>query len=365
MRAALRRKNRSWQNSCLPIAIDATYSIGEELSGVGVYSHEILTGLALAHPKTPFVYCYRPKQYFRSFGTRLFRNCSRFLLHDEFRVPGAELFHGLNQRMPLKRVKNRVCTFHDLFMLTQNYSTPEFRKVFTARAKRAAERCDVIVAVSQFTADQVEEHLNVERSRIRVIHHGVRDATDRTTYPRENLILHVGAIQERKNITRLVEAFETVPKDWKLVLAGSSTGFGAENILKRIAASPARDRIQITGYLSGPALDRLFARSRIFAFPSLDEGFGMPVLEAMMRGVPVITSNRSALPEVAGDAALQINPEDTAALAAGIHRLIADPDLGMKLIAAGRERAGMFTWRSAVNKTWGVYRELIGPSLTS
>ncbi len=348
----------------MPIALDATYSIGEEPSGVGVYSHEILTGLATAHPKTAFLYCYRPKQYVRSFGARLFRNCSRFLLHDEFRVPRAELFHGLNQRMPVKRIKYRVCTFHDLFVLTQNYSTPEFRKLFTMRSRRAAERCDVVVAVSQFTADQVEEHLKVERSRIRVIHHGVREALDRTTLPRENLILHVGAIQERKNIARLVEAFETVPKDWKLVLAGSSSGFGAEKILKRIENSPARDRIQITGYLSAPALDRIFARSRIFAFPSLDEGFGMPVLEAMMRGVPVITSNRSALPEVAGDAALQIDPDDTEALAGAIHRLIGDAALSTELIAAGKERAAKFTWRSAVNKTWGLYRELVGPGLT-
>jgi glycosyltransferase involved in cell wall biosynthesis len=288
----------------LPIAIDATYSIGDELSGVGVYSREILTGLAAAHPKNPFLFCYRPKQYFRSFGERLFRNCSRFLMHDEFRVPRAELFHGLNQRMPAARAKHRVCTFHDLFVLTNDYSTPEFRKIFTARAKRAAERSHAIIAVSQFTADQIEEHLKIDKSRIRVIHHGVREAVDRTTLPRENLILHVGAIQERKNITRLVEAFERMPADWKLMLAGSATGFGSAKILKRIEESGARERIQITGYLSGPALDRLFARSSIFAFPSLDEGFGMPVLEAMMRGVPVITSNRSALPEVAGDAAL-------------------------------------------------------------
>ncbi len=348
----------------MPIAIDATYSVGEELSGVGVYSREILTGLASAHPKTRFVFCYRPKQYLRSFNERLFRNCKRFLMHDEFRTPRAELFHGLNQRMPPKKWKHRVCTFHDLFVLTQDYATPEFRQLFTARAKKAAERSDVIIAVSQFTADQVEELLKVDRSKIKVIHHGVREALDRTMLPRENLILHVGTIQERKNISRLVEAFESVPKDWKLVLAGASTGFGAEKILKRIESSPARARIQITGYLSAPALDRLFAKSRIFAFPSLDEGFGMPVLEAMMRGVPVITSNRSALPEVAGDAALLVDPEDTAALTDAIQRLIGDSVLSAQLISAGRERAARFTWRSAVNKTWGVYRELAGPGLT-
>jgi glycosyltransferase involved in cell wall biosynthesis len=349
----------------LPIALDATYSVGDEPSGVGIYSREILTGLAAAHPKTSFLFCYRPKQFFRSYRERLFRNCRRFLLHDEWHTPApSNLFHGLNQRMPPKKMKYRVCTFHDLFVMTSDYSTPEFRKVFAARAKRAAERSDVIIAVSQFTADQIEGLLNVEKSRIRVVYHGVREAVDRTMLPRENLILHVGAIQERKNITRLVEAFESAPKDWKLVLAGSSSGFGSENILKRIQASPCRDRIQVTGYLSAPALDRLFARARIFAFPSLDEGFGMPVLEAMARGVPVLTSNRSALTEVSGDAALLIDPTDAPAMADALNRLIEDSELRNQLILAGKQRAAKFTWRSAVNKTWGIYRELVGSELT-
>ncbi len=338
--------------------------MGDDLSGVGIYSHEILNGLAAAHPAASFLFCYRPKQFFRSYRDPLFRNCRRFLLHDEWRIPShANLFHGLNQRMPARKMKYRVCTFHDLFVMTGNYSAAEFRKLFAARAKCAAERCDVIIAVSQFTADQVEEHLKIDRSRIRVIHHGVREAVDRTLLPRENLILHVGAIQERKNIARLVKAFEGVPKDWKLVLAGSATGFGSEKILKQIQASPCRDRIQVAGYLSAPALDRLFARASVFAFPSLDEGFGMPVLEAMARGVPVLTSNRSALPEVCDGAAIQIDPTDTPTLTGALNRLIGDSDLRTKLIAAGKLHAAKFTWKSAVNKTWAVYREIIGPDV--
>lgn len=339
--------------------------MGDELSGVGVYSREILNGLATTHPKTPFLFCYRPKQYFRSYRERLFPNCSRFLMHDAWRLPSSKnLFHGLNQRMPPGNLKYRVCTFHDLFVMTGDYSTPEFRKVFAARAKKAAERSDVIVAVSKFTADQIEDLLKVDRSRIRVIHHGVREALDRTVLPRENIILHVGAIQDRKNITRLVEAFETLPVDWKLILAGSASGFGAEAILKRIATSTSRSRIQVTGYLSAPALDRLFSRAGIFAFPSLDEGFGMPVLEAMARNVPVVTSNRSALPEVSGDAALLIDPTDTAALADALKRLTEDSALRTKLVQAGKNQATKFTWRAAVNKTWGIYRELVGTELT-
>jgi glycosyltransferase involved in cell wall biosynthesis len=261
-------------------------------------------------------------------------------------------------------MKYRVCTFHDLFVMTGDYSTPEFRKLFAARAKKAAERSDVIIAVSKFTAGQIEDLLKIDQSRIRVIHHGVREAVDRTVLPRENIILHVGAIQDRKNITRLVEAFEAVSPDWKLVLAGAASGFGSEAILKRIEASGCRSRIQVTGYLSAPALDRLFSRASVFAFPSLDEGFGMPVLEAMARSVPVITSNRSALPEVSGEAALLIDPSDTTAIGDALKQLTENPTLRTRLIEAGKHQAAKFTWRAAVNKTWAIYRELVGAELT-
>jgi glycosyltransferase involved in cell wall biosynthesis len=147
-----------------------------------------------------------------------------------------------------------------------------------------------------------------------------------------------------------------MPRDWRLVLAGSS-GFGGAQILERIEASSARDRIEVTGYLSEADLERLYARASIFAFPSLDEGFGMPVLEAMARNVPVITSNRSALPEVAGDAALLIDPLDTQALAAAMQRLI-EPHERDVLTQKGLLRAAEFTWKSAVEKTWAVYSEL-------
>jgi len=254
-------------------------------------------------------------------------------------------------------MKRAVSTFHDLFVMTGEYSTQEFRERFSEQARHAAERSDLIIAVSQFTADQVVALLNVERSRLRVVHHGVDWPPAAAAVPRENIVLNVGAIQERKNTARLVEAFEQMPADWRLVLAGSS-GFGAAQILERIEASGVRDRIDVTGYLSDSELERLYARASIFAFPSLDEGFGMPVLEAMARGVPVVTSNRSALPEVAGDAAMLIDPLDTGGLAAAMQRLI-DPHERDVLMQKGLLRAAEFTWKSAVEKTWAVYSELI------
>jgi glycosyltransferase involved in cell wall biosynthesis len=260
--------------------------------------------------------------------------------------------------MPAKRFQRSVSTFHDLFVMSGEYSTADFRNRFTALAQEAAKRSDLIIAVSQFTADQVHDLLGVERSRLRVIHHGVRRVQDPEQYAREKIILHVGAIQTRKNISRLVRAFEAMPSDWTLVLAGS-TGFGGEQILEQIRRSGACGRIRVTGYVSATELDRLYRRAAICAFPSLDEGFGLPVLEAMANGLPVVASDRSALPEVCGDAALLVNPLEADDIA-GALRLLADtPLLRSEYAAKGYARSQMFSWESAVEKTWNVYRELL------
>jgi glycosyltransferase involved in cell wall biosynthesis len=194
-----------------------------------------------------------------------------------------------------------------------------------------------------------------------VVHHGIRPLTvaEDSGHRREKVILNVGAIQKRKNIARLVEAFEGVAPEWHLVLAGSQ-GYGAEEAMERIERSPARERIRVTGYVPAAELAGWYARASVFAFPSLDEGFGMPVLEAMAAGVPVVTSNRSALPEVAGDAAMLVNPEDTDALRQALVDLTGSPDLAGELAGRGRTRARMFTWEKAVRETWDVYRTLLG-----
>ncbi len=340
------------------IALDATYSLGRNLSGVGVYSREMLHGLAAAHPEARFLYGYRPHLFSRAFSHPLPPNASRRMLWGA--TLDAGLFHGLNQRIDARPAPRVVSTFHDLFVLTSDYSTPEFRRRFIAQARQAAERSDLIIAVSAFTAGQVEALLGVESARIRVIHHGVRAPADPPALAaRGKTILFTGAIQRRKNIARLVEAFERTPPGWRLVLAGSM-GFGSEEILARISASPRRADIELPGYVSDAALKELYGQASVFAFPSLDEGFGMPVLEAMAWGVPVIASNRSALPEVAGDAALLVDPFDVESIAGAVCRVIEDGETRIEMVRRGRERALAFSWKEAAAKTWEVYRELLG-----
>ncbi len=336
----------------MPVALDATYSLGPALSGVGVYSREILQGLAAAHPGESWDWFYRSNRYLRARGTPKPANVNRRLLADSWGNRSASIFHGLNQRLPKRRFRRQVATFHDLFVLSGEYSTPEFRARFALQTREAAAGADLIVAVSAFTASQVERYLNVPAARIRVIHHGVVPRL-LPNLPREKVVLCVGAIQKRKNQATLIRAFRAMPDGWTLVLAGSR-GYEAEEALREAGD----DRVRVTGYLEEDEIARWYARASIFAFPSFDEGFGMPILEAMAAGVPVIAGNRSALPEVCGDAAELIDPASEEQLAAALDRLATDEARRNELIALGFARAKQFTWGDAVAKTYAVYGEL-------
>jgi glycosyltransferase involved in cell wall biosynthesis len=338
----------------LRIALDATYSLGDSLSGVGVYSRELLNGLAATDFAEGWDWFYRSQRYFRARGLPKPLNVTRRFLADSWGSRSAGIFHGLNQRLPKRRFRRQVATFHDLFVLSGDYSTTEFRERFAIQAREAAARADLVIAVSAFTASQVEGYLHVPKSHIRVIHHGVI-RRKLPNLPREKIVLCVGAIQRRKNQSGLIRAFRALPKEWTLVLAGSQ-GYEAAEAVAEAASS---DRVRITGYLTDDQLGKWYARAGIFAFPSLDEGFGMPVLEAMDAGIPVIAGNGSALPEVCGDAAELIDPRSEDDLASALLRLATDEKRRADLVALGMDRAKRFRWESAVTKTIAAYRELV------
>ena len=348
----------------MKIALDATYSTGKHLSGVGVYSRELLEGLARQEPAVEWRWCYRPQHWREVLSGRRIPSVKRRFLWERSQPP-CDLFHGLGQRLPaafdrLPRRVRTVATFHDLFVMTREYSSEEFRVRFTAQARQAAQRAGAIVAVSQFTADQVQEMLGVEPKRIHVVPHGVRPMALPGGVAREQTILCVGALQLRKNTLGLLRAFERMPKDWRLILAGSQ-GYGYEHVIgPAIEFSPRRADIEMTGWVDDPALAKLYARASIFAFPSRDEGFGIPVLEAMAAGVPVLASNTSSLPEVCGGAALLVDPGSVDAIADGLATMIGDEALRADLIARGRRRAAEFTWERCARSTWQVYRALLG-----
>ena len=340
------------------IALDATYSIDPHPSGIAIYSQELLRGLAALYPEDEFLHCYRPKQW-RQRELSRFPNVRTRLLQWPFSLASPALFHALNQRVDRRPAPAVISTFHDLFVMSAEYSTREFRTRFTEQAKRAAQNSDLIIAVSQHTADQVHELLNFPRSRIRVVPHGIHQLSLDLPVQRENVILFVGTLQLRKNVIRLLEAFERAClPDWKLILAGAPGGYGGSEIAERIKNSRCRDKIEVTGYVAREALEELYGRASIFAFPSLDEGFGIPVLEAMAHGVPVLTSNRPALAEIAGDAAILVNPFETDAIAGQLKNLMLSPELREQLRDKGNGQARQFSWARTIRETYGVYQEL-------
>jgi glycosyltransferase involved in cell wall biosynthesis len=318
----------------------------------------MLMGLANMYPEDQFLHCYRFKNFLRVAG-KARNNVRHRLLMPPLPTFRADLFHALNQRVDRRPAKKVVTTFHDLFVMTAEYSSRQFRQRFSQQAQLAAENSDLIIAVSRFTAEQVSSLLGFDPARIRVVPHGVFPPSENGVRRRDKVILFVGALQARKNVSRLVEAFESVPEDWRLILAGSS-GYEAVSIRERVKSSECRDRIQVMGYVRAGEIDNLYSRASIFAFPSLDEGFGIPVLEAMVHGVPVVASNRPSLVEVAGDAAILVDPRSTADLATALRRLATDPELRDLYAQRGRERAKLYPWQRTVRETYAVYKELLG-----
>jgi glycosyltransferase involved in cell wall biosynthesis len=334
------------------VGFDATYSLDREPTGVSVYSRESMRAIERLAPAGEFRRYYRPHRFARGLAL----GGARLLL--ESFAPRVEIFHGLNQRLPRAKRGKFVATFHDLFVMTGEYSTPEFRERFTRFSREAAERADAIISVSSFTAAQVEELLGVPRSRIRVVYHGVHPPSHAAAIAtREPWILSVGAIQDRKNLVRLCEAFERVPAGWRWKIAGG-LGYGSPAILERIERSSRRADIDLLGYASDERLRALYSRCSVLAFPSLGEGFGIPVIEAMAAGLPVLTSMVGAMAEVAGGAAVLADPKSVDSIAEGLLVLTQSQELRERYAAVGRARADDLSWERAASETLAVYEGL-------
>ena len=281
---------------------------------------------------------------------------------------GCELVHSLASTAPLRGRFRRVTTIHDLNYLKVPESHFGVRGLaMRALVPSAAWRSHRIVADSASTRDDVVRHLRVPTGRVDVVPLGV--GFTRTAEPRpagelraqlrlgdRRVVLSVSAKRPHKNLMRLLGALARIPADRRpaLVIPGYPTPYEAQ-LRDRAAALGLDDDVRILDYVSPADLEGLYALADAFVFPSLYEGFGMPVLEAMTRGVPVACSDRSSLPEVAGDAALLFDPEREEEIAAAIERLLADGAQAAGLREAGRAQAARFTWERTAQLTVAAY----------
>jgi O-antigen biosynthesis alpha-1,2-mannosyltransferase len=364
------------------IALDATYTVDPQPSGVGIYSRRLIESLVSLETAHRFLVCYRlsrlnrRREFLRparssrngrpNFSVRLFQEHLTFWLPWE-----AELFHSLAQRPPAFRFRKEVVTIIDVFPLTgQTYSTPDFQRKFSALLLEAVERAALIITPSQYTADQLLKHASEVRDKIRVVPFGVdlpsgmmpveprRFERERLVGKGNEMVLSVGVIQTRKNTLNALRALQLLPKRYRLVLAGGN-GHGSEAVHEFIRREGLGSRVVLLGYVQAETIPVLYQSASVFLFPSLEEGFGLPVLEAMAYGLPVVASQMSSLPEVGGDAALYLDPYDPSDIAQKVVSAVEDPGRREEMIRRGLARAAEFTWQRTAEGNLRVYDEAL------
>jgi alpha-1,3-rhamnosyl/mannosyltransferase len=380
----------------LILAVDAIFP---PLAGIGRYAFELATRLpALAQigqvrylglfgwvpvPRTTGAQAVAPALMASSSTANLRRRMAAqpwaVSLYDAFseswrghllrRERGA-VYHSPNYFLP-PYAGPSVTTVHDLSI----YRFPEThpaarRRLFDLAFERSLKRADAVITVSEAIRQELLATFAVAPDRVTAIHHGVdaafrpRNAQDvQPVLSRHGLqaggyTLSVATLEPRKKLDRLIDAYSRLPdalrRHYPLVLAGSA-GWLNDRIREAIDRGRAEGWLRYLGYVPQDDLPRLYAGARALALISVYEGFGLPVLEAMASGIPVLTSNLSSLPEVAGGAALLVDPDDVPAVGDQLQRLLTDEPWRAGAIAAGLQRARQFTWESCVQRTVEVY----------
>lgn len=291
------------------------------------------------------------------------------------RKAAVDLVHVPYLGPPWFKLRPLVVTVHDLLML----ALPDYRgslafRLYIWAARRALARADRVIADSGWTRNDILRFTAVPADRVDVVPLGVdpdfgadltpeRVGAVRRRYGLDRpYILYLGGFDRRKQVDRLVRLFREVPEPWVLAVGGRLPRPGPifPDIPEAVREAGVEGRVRFLGPI--PEADRpaLYAGAELFVYPSVYEGFGLPPLEAMACGTPVVCSNRTSLPEVVGEAALLIDPEDDESLLGGILKLLRDADLRAELRARGLERARQFTWRRTAEATCWVYLRALG-----
>jgi glycosyltransferase involved in cell wall biosynthesis len=365
----------------MKIAVDV-HSLGSGAAGNETFWEQLLRGLVLDKSKNEYILLYAypgvpertlldarfrwvavPRNWFHRVAValpRALRGEQPDLLHCQYVLP------------PFLRCAT-VLTIHDL--AHEHY--PEYQHPVESLAMRklvrgAARRADRVITVSEFCADDISQTYRIPREKISVTYETVsqRFQPGDKELAREKLahkyaltseyLLYVGRIQARKNLVRLVEAFNCVRRkgaNIKLVMVGKRD-YGSDQVLAKVGELALDQEVVFPGYVAAEDLPLFYQAAEAFVFPSLFEGFGLPVLEALASGVPTITSQGSALEEVAGDGALIVDPRDTEAMTTAMQRVLSDGQLRNDLVARGLRRSAEFTVQKFAAKVLDVFRSL-------
>ena len=281
-----------------------------------------------------------------------------------------DIMHGLDCTLPPWRGVKRLVTLHDLLIMQEGdcIASTAFRKKRHQFYRAAAASADAIITVSVTTKLDVTQQLGVPAERVHVIylgvdHHFVQQSPEAVPQVLQRYqlspgyLLFLGTISGRKNTARLVQAYaqSRARTERPLVLVGAMS-YRSEDTIEAIRQAGRDKSIRLLGYVPDEDLPALYAGAGCFVFPTLYEGFGMPILEAMASGIPVLTSNTGAAPEVSGGLAVSVNPYDVEAITDGIDRALDTP---APLLARAREHAKAFTWERCASQTLAIYRSIL------
>lgn len=335
------------------VAFDARDAYAPELRGWGRYSRRLLEALQ--------------ERGHRDLDLRVFANggSGPEVLFELVKLPvalrrqGAAVVHVPNCFLPLARPCPGVVTIHDLaFERWPGDFEPKTRLKFRVLTRLAAMSAERVICPSEFTAADVCAKYRIDRAKVRVIPEAPALPMGAAAPPSGPYVLAVGDLRKKKNLGALVEAFVSVRRSegvrHRLILAGVDAGEGP-----RLRALAGEAPVELTGYVDDARLDALIRGADLLVHPSLDEGFGLVLLEAMARGVPVLAARATALPETGGDAAAYFQPDDPGDLRRMLGELLTRPAARRGLELGGLARARRFSWKRTAELTAAVYRELI------
>jgi len=369
------------------VAIDYRPALRER-SGVGEYTHQLVKAMLAAFPPGRSDGELQLSIFSSSWKDRLARSAElagaraidrripvrllNFAWH-RWEWPPVEwlagerfdVTHSLHPLLMPSTQAAQVVTIHDLnFLSHPERTSAEVRRDYPALARVHANRADRVIVVSAFTRGEVERLLGVPGDRIAVCPPGTPGWTARQQAPKQGYILFFGTLEPRKNVGGLLDAYERViaregtPEGVELVLAGKATD-SARPWLDRMARPPLQGRVRHIGYVEADQRQALYEGARLLVQPSFEEGFGLPVLEAMSLGVPVVAANRGSLPELVGDAGALVDPEHPDEIATAIERVLADDHYAAACAAKGIARARDFSWERTAHLVVDVYRQAI------
>lgn len=359
--------------------------------GVGTYIKSLVRALARRGPEHEYALVGGSKQqallddlpdnfhfvsYEKSYGAIDSHLRFQFLL----RRMGPQVYHVPHRAVPYFMPCPYVVTVHDLdqILFRDAYGSRMRAETLFHVVRRGLWRARRIVAVSEATKRDLMNLLGVPSEQIEVIHNAIDEQfteSDSEPVRRQILeryqvdypfLLYVGNIQPQKNLPRLVEAFAVVQAELeqhprfgalRLIIIGNELG-AHPDLRRSVIRSRVQQRVRFLGFVPTQTLRVFYSSAEAFVFPSLYEGFGLPPLEAMAQGTPVVTSNLSSLPEVVGDAAVLVNPENVFDIARGIRQALLDEDLRRTLAIRGREQVARFSWDRAADRVLEIYREI-------